>query len=120
MIAAVRPVIERVWAANLDNIGAELISTGERSALPRVNGEVLTITGRFALALANADNGIRAVFAGFKAIAAALVNGKCLVGRVNFEDVVVIQVAHVDVERARGELKLGRTVIQIQKREPSI
>src|SRR5882762_616027 len=120
MITTVSPVVESVGAADLDDVGAKGVGAGEGGALTCVDGKVLPIAGGFAFTLADTDHRVGAVFAGFDAIAAASENGKRLIGGVNLEDVVVVEVAHVDVHDAGGELELGGAVIQIQKREAGV
>src|SRR5258708_2882379 len=104
MITAVGPIVERVRTANLYHIGTKLISAGESRTLAGVDGEVLAVAGRFAFTLSDADHRVGAVFAGLHAIAAALKNGKRLIGCVHFKNVVAVKAVQVDVERAGGKL----------------
>ncbi len=101
-IAAVRPVIELVVAANILKVGPQRIGTAEHATLTAVERVGLAAAGGLASAVAHADGGVGAVVAGFDAVDARLVHRKRQVRCIDFEVIVLIEAAHMNVDRARG------------------
>ena len=80
----------------------------------------LSVAGGFALSFTNGDDGGVSVFGCIDTVAARLKDGKGLIGGVDFENVVAIEIPNANVNRAGAELDLNRAVVQIEKREASV
>ncbi len=119
-VAVFAPPIESVRLSNLFDVRIQSIRAAEGYPLPRVYVVRLPVAGGFALAFAHGNDGIGSIFAGFYSISTWLIDGECLIGCVDFEYVIVLQVAHAHVDRAGAELDLHRPVVEIEKGDSSI
>ena len=117
VIAGFGPSIKVVRTVKLFHIGVKLIGTAECGALAAAEFIALASARGFAIAFANADDGVVSIGADFNAIMTGLEDGEGLVGCVDLEIVVFMQAAHGDIDCAGGELKLHGIVVEIDEGE---
>ena len=119
-VSAIGPIVELIRIAKLIHLGVQIVRPTERAARSGLQRIALPIPGRFALAFSNRDHGVGAVCARLHPITARLVDRERQIRRVDFENIVLVQFPHANVDRARRKLDLNRVIIQIQKREAGI
>ena len=96
MIAGFRPTVKLICVADLLYVGVQRIGAAERAGLSGVQCVGLTVACSLALAFPDGDDGVAAIFAGIESVVSGLRDGECQVWRVDFEVVIVLQVAHGD------------------------
>jgi hypothetical protein len=100
VITVVRPVIKLVGSTNLNYVGVQRVCSAESASLSGVQRIGLAVAGRFASALAGADDGVGAVFTSLYPIVSRLSNRKRQVRGIDLEDIVLVQPPHSNVKGA--------------------
>lgn len=119
-LALSAPVVEIVGSTDLIHFGVERRSSVQCETLAGMHRVALPVARGLALTLADRDDGVVAIFRGVDAITSRLERRERLVGCIDFENVVAIQIPEANVEAAGTKLNLNRAVIEIEKRESSV
>ena len=85
-----------------------------------MHGVALPVPGGFSLAVTDRHYGVAAIFRSVETIAAGLINAEGLIGSVDFEHIVAVEIPNADIDASRTELNLDCAVVKIEKRESSI
>jgi hypothetical protein len=121
MIATVGPVVELVGATEFFYIGVQRIgSSAERDSLAGVQGVGLAVARGLAPPVAQIDDGGAAVFTSVQPVVSRLGNRERQVRCIDFEGIVLVQLAHTNVDRTGRELELYGVVIQVQERDAGV
>ena len=113
------PIIKVIVLARVVNISRKCIRTGERAALPGMNGIGLAATCSFSLAATHDHERGVSIFAGLKAVLAGTQDGKRLIGRIHFKYLVAAEPLHADIESSFRELDLNGAVVQVEEGKAS-
>jgi hypothetical protein len=119
-IAVAAPAIEIVIAWIAFDVGAQLIGTVKGNGLTRVNWIGGARARHFTLAIAHVDDGGVTILIHADTIGAGAKNIECEIGRVDFEDLILIEAADANVDCAFGEADLNRAIVKIEKREAGL
>jgi hypothetical protein len=119
-LTTIRPVVEIIGPPDLIHFCVQRISTGEGKALARMYGVALTVACRFTFALANRYHGGVAVFGSVHTVTAGTSDGEGLIGGINFEYVVAIQIPNAHVHASGTELDLNSAVVEIQESDAGV
>jgi hypothetical protein len=117
---AIAPAIEIIGPANLVHFSIQRRRPAEREALPGVHGVALPISGRLALSFTDGHHGVVSIFGRVDAVTPGLVDCERLVGRIDFKDIVAIQIPHSHAQAACAELNLDRAIVEIEKRKTGV
>ncbi len=121
MIAAGGPVVELVGATEVFYVGVERIgSAAEGGSFSGVQGVGLAVAGGLASAVAQADDGIAAVFTSVQPVVSGLGNRECQVRCIDLEVIARIEATHTKVDRTRRKFDLRGMVIQVQEGDAGV
>ena len=121
MIATVGPVVELVGATEAFYIGVQRIgASAEGGSLSGVQGVGLAVARGLAPAVAQADDGVGAVFTSVQPVVSGLGNRKGQVRCIDLEVIVRVEAAHPKVDRTRRKLDLRGMVIQVEEGDAGV
>ena len=96
-LAAIAPVIELIGSPELLDFRIQRLGAGEHCALASVQSVALSVAGGFTLPLTNGDGSGVPVFGCVETVAARLVDREGLVGGVDFENIVAVQIPNANI-----------------------
>jgi hypothetical protein len=114
-LTAIGPVVEIIGRPDLIHFCVQRIGAREGKTLTGTHGVALTIACGFAFSLANGDHGGVAVFGSVHTVTAGTGDGEGLVGGVDFEHVVAVEIPNAHAHASGAELDLNRAIIKIEK-----
>src|SRR4029077_1942297 len=95
----------------------ESIVTPHNYALARIDREGFPSASHVAFPVTNGNDRGLGIGIRVDAVFARPKNGECYVGSVDFEDLILREIAHTDRQCSFGQRDLHRAVIQVQKAE---
>ncbi|GAC1437966.1 MAG: hypothetical protein NVS1B11_32720 [Terriglobales bacterium] len=107
------PLVETILVGSFGNDVLQGISSREAGLLMRTHSNRFALAGSFPFTFPHGDNRCISVRIYVEAVVAGLKNGECLVWRVHFVDLAVVQVTDMQVHQALVQFELHGVVADI-------